>query len=383
MVMLVLVPALLLTMLETRKEKESLEANVVEDLQSLSANLQFHLHFWFQQHVQAVQELAGLAGISPMIPAPQLQNEIEILQQAFPNFYGLHVENAVGRSIAFSPKVNEKGESTIGHDFSDRPWFKEAKAKQQLVVSEVFQGRATVFSPILVFSVPILRENHWLGTATGVLDLGIVQKILQPYSLGKPMFITLSDSQGKIIASTAPERAPMQFWDRKKIGAFRPLNPSMYHWYPDDPKLPFMTRWKQSFYVQEILLGPQLPWKLTIEVPVAPLQSALYAIYVKNLTIMAILTALALLFSLLLSRWLTRPLVQLSQVTANLPEKLSGAQNLDWPVSSSLEINALIANSKSMAHTLEENFHNLQVQADELRQERDFITTLLQTWEPW
>ena len=129
-----------------------------------------------------------------------------------------------------------------------------------------------------------------------------------------------------------------------------------------------MTRWKQSFYVQEISLGPELPWKLTIEVPVAPLQHTLYTIYVKNLTIMAILTALALVFSLLLSRWLTRPLVQLSQVTANLPEKLSEAQNLDWPASSALEINSLIANSKSMAHTLEETFHNLQVQADELRQ---------------
>jgi PAS domain-containing protein len=89
---------------------------------------------------------------------------------------------------------------------------------------------------------------------------------------------------------------------------------------------------------------------------------------VKNLTIMAVLTALALLFSLLLSRWLARPLVQLSQVTANLPEKLSEAQNLDWPASSALEINSLIANSKSMAHTLEENFHSLEVQADELRQ---------------
>ena len=158
LVMLVLLPALLLTMLETRKEKENLEANVVADLQSLSANLQFHLQSWFQQHVQAVQELAGLAGISSMTPAAQLQHETEILKQAFPNFNALHVENAVGRTIAFSPKVNEKGESTIGHDFSDRPWFKEAKAKQQLVVSEVFQGRATIFSPILVFSC-----SHYAG----------------------------------------------------------------------------------------------------------------------------------------------------------------------------------------------------------------------------
>jgi PAS domain S-box-containing protein len=368
LVMLVLLPALLLTMLETRKEKEHLEAEVVANLQALSANLQFHLHDWFQQHVQVVQELARLAGISSMTPAPQLQHETEILNRAFPNFKVLHVENAVGRTIAFSPKVNEKGESTLGHDFSDRSWFKESKVKKQPVVSELIRGRIAVFAPLIVIAAPIMRENHWLGTAAGTLDLGMVQKILKPYSLGKPMVITLIDSHGKIIASTAPERAPMQSWDWKKTGAFRPLNVSMSHWYPDDPKLPSMTRWKQSFYVQEISLGPELPWKLTVEVPVAPLQQTLYSIYVKNLTIMAILTALALLFSLLLSRWLTRPLVQLSQVTANLPEKLSEAQNLDWPASSALEINSLIANSKYMAHTLEKTFHNLQLQSDELRQ---------------
>jgi two-component system cell cycle sensor histidine kinase/response regulator CckA len=368
LVMLVLLPALLLTMLETRQEKKNLEAEVIANLQSLSANLQFHLQSWFQQHVQAVRGLAGLAGLSSMTPTAPLQHETEILKQAFPNFRALHVENALGRTIACVPKVNEKGESTLGLDFAERFWFKEAKATRQLVVSEVFQGRAAIFSPILVFSVPIMREHHWLGTATGALDLGMVQKILKPYSLEKAMVITLTDSQGKIIASTAPGRPPMQVWDWKKGGAFRSLSGSRYHWYPDDPKLPSMTRWKQSFYVQEISLGPKLPWKLTIEAPVAPLQHTLYTIYVKNLSIMAILTALALLFSLLLSRWLTRPLVQLAQVTADLPEKLSEAKNLDWPASSALEINSLIANSKSMAHTLEENFHNLQVQADELRQ---------------
>jgi PAS domain S-box-containing protein len=368
LVMMVLLPALLLTIMETRKEKEDLEANVVEDLQSLSDNLEFHLDSWFKQHVQALNELAGLAGISSMTPNAPLQHETEILKQAFTNFYGLHVENAEGRTIAFSPRVNEKGEFTIGHDFSDRSWFKKAKATQKLVVSEVFKGRATVFSPILVLSVPIIRENRWLGTATGVLDLSMVKEMLKPYSLGKPMIITLTDSQGKIIASTATERSSMQLWDRKKTGVSVPLSAQMYRWQPDDPKLPSMTRWKQSCYVQEISLGPELPWKLIIEVPVGPLQHALYSIYVNNLTIMAILTTLALLFSLLLSRWLTRPLVQLSQVTANLPEKLSEAQNLDWPTSSALEINALIANSTSMAHTLEENFHNLQVQRDELRQ---------------
>jgi len=368
LVMLALLPTMLLTMLGTRQEKENLQTEVIANLQSLSANLQFHLHSWFQQHGQAVQELAALAGISSMTPTAPLQHETEILKQAFPNFRALHVENALGRTIAFAPKINEKGQSTIGLDFSERSWFQEAKAKQQLVVSEVFQGSAAIFSPIVLFNVPIMRENQWLGMASGVLDLGMLRKMLQPYSLGKPMIITLTDLQGKIIASTAPERTPMQSWDRQKTGVSQPLNGGMYHWHPDDQKLPSMTRWRRSFYVQETSLGPELPWKLTIEAPVAPMQDALYSLYVKNLAIMAGLTVLALVFSLLLSRWLTRPLIQLSQVTANLPEKLSEARNLDWPASSALEINSLIAHAKSMAHTLEENFHNLQSQADELRQ---------------
>ncbi len=368
LVMMVLLPALLLTLLQTRHEKENLEARIVAELQSSSANLQFHLHSWLKQHLQAVQDLAGLASLSSMAPSAALQHETEILKQAFPNFRGLHVENALGRTIAFSPKVNEKGQSTIGHDFSDRRWFQDSKATEQPVVSEIFHGRLAALSPIIVITAPIMRENQWLGTATGTLDLKMVQEMLKPYSLGKTIVITLTDSQSQVIASTASDRTPMQVWSRKTTGVVQPLKVQMYRWHPDDQKLPSMTRWKQSFYAQEVSLEPELPWKLTIEAPVAPLQHTLYTIYVKTLAIMAILTALVLFFSLFLSRWLTRPLAQLSQVTADLPEKLSEAQDIDWPVSSALEINSLIANAKSMACTLEENFQKLHRQSEELAQ---------------
>ena len=160
----------------------------------------------------------------------------------------------------------------------------------------------------------------------------------------------------------------MQLWDRKKTGVLQPLDALMYLWQPDDKKLPSMSRWKESFYVQETLMGPELPWKLTAEVPVAPLQSVLYTIYVKNLAVMACLTTLALLLSLMVSGGLTRPLAKLAQVTANLPEKLSGAENLDWPASSAREVDSLISNFKSMTKALDVNFYKLQVQSDELTQ---------------
>jgi signal transduction histidine kinase/ActR/RegA family two-component response regulator len=379
LVMMVMLPALLLTMLQIRHEKDNLESGIVAELSLMSTSLQLSIHSWFQQHLLAVQELARLAGISSLTPSPGLQHETEILKQTFPDFVGLHVENAGGRSVAFSPKVNERGESTIGHDFSDRRWFQDARVKKQPVVSELIRGRIGVFAPITVIAVPIIREHQFLGTAVGALDLKKVQDLLQPYGRGRIGGITLTDSHHQIIASTDPERLPMQVWDRKKTGLTQSLNAQMYRWYPADPELPSMTRWKKSFYVREIPLGPELPWKLIVEVPVAPLQHSLYAIYVKNLAVMALLIALAMLFSLLLSRTLTRPIEQLSQVTADLPEKLLDVRNLNWPGSSALEINALIVNIQFMAQTLEKYFHNLQAQSNELRQSLSLQSATLES----
>jgi PAS domain S-box-containing protein len=365
LVMMVLLPALLLTMLEARNEKKNLEVGMVAELQSVSANLQFHLHSWFRQRLQAVQELAGLAVASSMTPTAQLQHETEILKQTFPDFKTLHVENALGRTIAYAPKVNEKGEFTLGHDFSDRMWFKESKAQKKPVVSEVFHGRLGVLAPTVAIAAPVMREQQWLGTAAAALDLQLVQAMLQSYSRGKTMVITLTDSTSKTIASTAPDRVPMQVWNLKKTGGHQQLKDYIYHWYPEEKELPSMTRWRRSFYVHEVSMGPELPWRLTVE---APVQQALYSIYVENLTIMAIITALALFFSLILSRWLTRPLAQLSRITAELPQKLVESKTIDWPATSALEIKSLITNAQSMACTLEESFHNIQAQRDELRQ---------------
>jgi PAS domain S-box-containing protein len=368
LVMMVLFPALLLTMLESNRAKERLEAGAIAELQSLSANVQFHLRSWHQNHLNAVEELARTASRSTMTPSAQLQRDTEVLKRSFPDFRTMHVENTEGRSIAFYPEMNDKGEPTLGLDFSARPWFQEIKAKRQSLVSEIFVGSIAVFSPIVNLAVPIVRANHWLGAATGTLDLKRVQKILQPYRSNTGAILTLTDARNRVIASTSPERPPLQIWDRRKTGASEPVNDLMYLWHPDDRKLPSMTRWKQSYYVQETLMEPELPWKLIVEAPVAPLQSILYAIYVRNLAVMACLTTLALLLSLMVSGNLTRPLAKLAEVTANLPEKLSGAQDIDWPASSAREVDLLIGNSKSMAMALEENFRKLQAQSDELRQ---------------
>lgn len=369
MVLMVLVPTLLLTMLQARQEKADLEADVMTELQSLSANVQIHLLSWQQLHQQALQVLASLAAESSMVPSEAMQHNAEILRQSFPDFIATHVEDVHGRIVAFDPGINERGESTVGADQSDRPWFQEMRAKQQPVVSEVFTGRTALFLPIATMAVPVIRDNRWLGCATGTLNLERVRKMLQLYQSNRvEALLTLSDSENKVIGSTKQELKPMDSWDWRKTGDSGVLRHQMYLWSPKQNGLPSMTRWKQSFYVRETPLGPEVPWKLTTEAPVAPLQRVLYTVYVKNLAVMACLTSLGLFLSFIFSRSLTSPLARLARVTTDFPDKIANAQGIDWPDSSAEEFDSLIGNLKSMVQALQATFDRIQVQSGELRQ---------------
>ena len=369
LVMMVIFPALLLTGMQIRDEKKQLETELTTQLQSLSANVQFHILAWHRTHLNAVRELAVVAGHSPMTPSANLQQATKLLNRSFPDFLTMHVESAEGVTVAFDPPVNEKGHSNLGIDFSDRSWFQEVKATRQPHVSDVFMGRSAVLSPIVNLSVPVFREKRWLGCATGTLDIGSIQEVLRPYLSDKIIRLTLTGPQGRIIVSTDPKQAPMQPWNLKKTGVSEPIDSKakMYVWHPDDNTLPSMTRWKQSLYVQETLIGRDLPWVLTAEASVAPLQNTLYTLYVKNLSIIVILAASALLLSLIFSRRLTQPLTRLAEFTADLPEKLEHVQEIEWPVVFTRELDLLIGNFKSMAKTIQVNFEKITLQSDELK----------------
>jgi signal transduction histidine kinase/CheY-like chemotaxis protein len=359
LVTVVLIPVLLLTMLEVSRGKERLETSVAAALQSQSANVDFFLRSWYRTRLRTLQELAALAGRSAMASSGQLQLETEILKSTFPDFLTLHVENAEGRSIVFDPPANESGESNIGLNFSGRDWFRELETEKRPVVFELLTGRA-VASPILGIAVPVFISDQLWGCITAAINLASVQELLQPYMSEKISNLTITDLQDRIIAGTDLNRKPMQVWDMKKIGSSRPLKDALYIWHPYDGQLPSMTRWKESFYVQETSMEPELPWKLTAVAALAPLQRELYGIYVKNLVIMACLISLALLLSHIFSRRIARPLTKLAQVTTNLPEKLSAAVSIDWPVSSTREVDTLISNFEFMTSALKTNFFELE-----------------------
>jgi hypothetical protein len=278
LVALILGPALFIMILSSRGAIQAMQAETIKQIELVSADITGQLSLWYERNLKAVTELAALPARFPLKPSPALQHDTEIIQKGVASFQAMYVADAGGTTVAFSPAVNNKGQSTIGLNFADRAYFKELKVTRRPVLSEVFVARGATFSPVVTLSVPILQGDQFLGYALGTLTLQRIQKMLEPYGTLRHLSITLTDSQGRVITSTIPDRKPMMAWRRSEVTTLKLIQNSVYHWFPGDEKLPKMTRWKNSFYVQETNIA-HLPWKLMVEAPVAPLQRRLYTTY--------------------------------------------------------------------------------------------------------
>jgi diguanylate cyclase (GGDEF)-like protein/PAS domain S-box-containing protein len=365
LVALILAPALFIMFLNSRGTMQAMQAETIKQIERGSDDIVGQLTIWYQSNLKAVTALGALAARVPLKPSPALQHDTEIIQKGMAAFQAMYVADTGGTTVAFSPPVNNHGQSTIGLNFADRAYFKELKITQRPVLSGVLVGRGAAFSPVVTLSVPILKGDQFSGYASGTLTLQRILEMLEPYGRLRHLSITLIDSQGQVVTSTVPDRQPLMTWNRSEATTLKLIQNSVYQWFPGDEKLPEMTRWKNSYYVQETTIA-HLPWKLIVEAPVAPLQRRLYSTYVANLVIMAGLAVLALLIALIFSRWLVRPLMGLAQVTSNLPEKLLHHQDLTWPKSSATEVHSLVGNLQVMAQTLENNVHELQTGSAQL-----------------
>jgi PAS domain S-box-containing protein/putative nucleotidyltransferase with HDIG domain len=358
LVAVILVPALIIMLLNSRDEVKNIENDTIHEMRSVGGYIVNDLSFWYRQNLQTLTILADLVGKTPLAPSPALESATETIDKASANFRSIYVGDAQGTSLAFSPAVDGQGRSLSGRNYADRPYFKEMQSTKRPVLSAVYIGRA-ISSPTVSLSVPILQGQRFSGYVSGAMDLSHLQSVMKSlFDKQRHLDITLVDSQGNVITSTKPSLNPLMPWKRQG-GAEYPVRASVHRWFSGDKTQPSLAQWRNSVYVGEYTIS-DLPWKVVVEASMAPLQQRLYLIYIRNLATMAGLSVLVLLLAALCGRWVVRPLSGLVQVTSNLPEELSAQQDIAWPASSATEINDLVVNFQAMARTLKQYFQDLQ-----------------------
>lgn len=252
-------------------------------------------------------------------------------------------------STIFSPVVDAFGKSTIGLDFSDRPYLKELKRTLQPQLSEVVLSKFGTAEPIVVLAAPIVVDGDYEGYAAGIFNIEKIRGILSLAGQENGLQCTLVDQNGLVIASTRLDLAIMAPFVRAEGKQLQSAD-GLVQWTPDRPGVrSSYDRWWHSVYFVESQVGRNGEWTLIVEQPVAPHQIELSAMYAAQMKVVFVILLLTMVFAQLVSRAILASLAKLHTISLRLQQDMTVVDRVSWPISMVSEVNFLIITVKEMA----------------------------------
>jgi len=365
LVAFVFFPVLTLTILDGKQEIKNIEKEIKLELNQSANSTITNIKFWYQEHIQGLKEVAIIAATSEL---ENLQKSTELIKKAFPYFEKIYVTNAVGTIIAAYPNINEAKETIIGINIADSEIWKKSWANQKNVLTDIHRDKASI-KPHIGVTVPIIKDNRWLGITYASLDVSAISKMLESEKKDEEINIILLNSENLVIASNNPNISKMEEFNYLTNGEIRQLTDQVFHWLPvDNEEKPTLVRWRNSFYVWEDTVDDMIPWTLVIQKHTAPYIDILEKIYIKNLAIALFISILALIVAVILSKKLVKPLNLLTKVTTDLPAKIIEHGQVNWPKSKVSEIDSLTDNFQEMVRIIEQQFLQIQAAKDNLQE---------------
>ncbi|MBE9165665.1 ATP-binding protein [Tychonema sp. LEGE 06208] len=368
LVAFVLLPALALTVWNCQDATSVQEKNVLVHLEDTRQNISIDLLNWHKQSMVKLESLASSIEDRNPSNRSQIQEKIQIAQQTISEFRNLYITNTDGQILN---STQEKNATEKAAKLDNLPFQALLKAKQP-ILSEVM---AISNAPTIFQTVPILQGDSLVGQIVAEIDVNTVkQRWLEsqiPSTSRSTRLMSLLDSQDRVIASTRDELKVGQPFDRDKNGEIYRIDRNTHIWIPNIPNMAKVVRWRKSFYVYKSAIGGDLPWIVAIEEANAPHLVALDGIYTKSFAILMAIAILASVLAKYISSSLVKPLLELANLTSNLPDKLTEQQSLQIPASSITEINTLSSNFQLMAIALQDKFQEIQQASLELQQAKE------------
>jgi signal transduction histidine kinase/DNA-binding response OmpR family regulator len=361
----IFLPSLLLLVLDGRYFVNQIQTTVKTELQTNSIDLSSAVSRWHQQHIEALSQLAERA-IAPEIntansaiqASEQLQQEVNLTQQLFPDFDHIYIVDASGNVLLVSsPLVSTQ--QLIEEDIEYKSIIAITRERLQPWTTPIHHD-ALLEEPHISVSIPILRQNRFLGIVYGSLPLSRINNLYIFQNDQQQLRLTLIDQNNRVIASNQADRLPWNEFEEPKNGNTRTLEGTLQQWIPNEGNTA-MIRWKKSLYIQQSTIGSDLSWTLRLETPAAPYVENLQSRYRVDLGTMLGITVLAFLFATIISRRLVKPFTHLTRATADLPHKLAAEEAFEWRSSPVAEINDLANNFRSIAIALNQKFREIRL----------------------
>ena len=352
-----------------------IRTSLIRDRESLS----LRLGTWVVNRKSTIFNLAEMAASkSPQ----QMQPYLEQAKKSDLNFQRIGLIDREAETVAFYPLVDERGRNNVGKNYADRPFIPTLKQTLNPMLSEVVMSRIGTPRPIVAMLAPVVARGEYGGFVAGILSLVQIQEHLDKSVDENATLYTLLDKNGNVIMTNRSDQTVMTPFARGK-GSLTRLDKEISNWVPAvSPNTPAFERWQKSFYVAEATIGDLAEWRLVLEQPVAPSQTALFKNYSGKLSLLFLILLVSLVLAELLSRRFIVTLEKLRLITHDLPVRLAkDNKEIAWPESSIKETNHLISNFREMAESLSAQFYEIRQINETLEQRVEERTKELQDSE--
>ena len=372
LVAFVLIPALILMLVNNEAAMKREQSSLVSTLDISAQNLAADLRRWHQSGLEALRFLAETSSQSQIVVSGQTQHSLDLAISSLPMFKDTYIINAdrdtIAQAASSSKPVSQQ------QDFSQ---LKLPRIPQIFVQSSAqsSSNKNKNSKPKILQTLPIILNERWLGNIIAELNIDFIKQLLDMEAYSSPLRSTLLDKNQLLIASTNRELDRQQTFRRPpgEISDLEEVNftKKSYHWLPIMEDKPLIARWRESFYVEELLIDEEIPLILSIEAPATTYIDYLQLLYIRNLAILLALAFASILIAKFISRILVDPLRKLAIFSTNLPYRILRNEKIKLPRSSIVEMNALVNNFELMSTTVEENIQQIRLTNQKLRRAKE------------
>jgi PAS domain S-box-containing protein len=369
MVSLVLIPTFVLFVIHQKSDIQSDRERQVEKARRTALLTRSSLDNWVHEQHLNIITLARLIGDPGAVSVEHIRRHTEVMKAMSPSLKWVGVLDRNAVTIAYSPLVDEKSSSTLGRNYSDRPYIAQLKESKKPLVGELVMSRFGTPHAILPLLAPLVVSNRYCGYCIGMVDPTSMRELLTTIVGKQNMQVTLLDGNGRIIVSTRPELKTMEVFPANPGWKVLPEANKVCLW--TSPPLPgtngMTKRWQPSLLVAEELLAPDIGWTVRVELPMQPLLGNIGSETVSALLFLSLMVLASIFLSDIFSKKVVNSLQQLKYATQALPAEFCLEMvTKKYPESRILEVDGLIANYRQMAYAVYIAFSQLKIMNETL-----------------
>lgn len=365
----VLIPAMGYLYFDIRKTLDLQLGNYRESTSRTCEISEHSVSLWLTLNRDTVMTLAGLAGSAKRTTQPEMQRMVETVRSQNSEFRRVGIFNKDAITRAFSPRLDDKGVSSIGLNMSDRDFNAILKSPPHPFVFDVDMVRIGTPSPRLILLAPMLDGESYQGAAFGIVDFSVLQHLLDEIVGARPMTVSLVDQKGRVVISTRKSLKTLDTFSLPANGLVTSIVDGVGHWIPDKQAgVDDARRWFGSFYVREMPLAIGNGWKVVVESSVRPRLEAISRQTSLSLGIVAFLILTYIALSRLFASRYSSVLQKLSAATQELPTRISSGEVVVWPQPITREMASLIVNIQLMTETVQKHVSELKSLNETLEQ---------------